>query len=276
MRPLVYYFEHEIELPLGESVLGRDPGCNIHLADDAVSRRHLRFVVTREKLSVQDIGSTNGTQLNGKRLVRLTAVADKDVLQLGHGIILVRLMPAEPREFELYWRAPTVWPIAPRPTHPALALTTCPACKLPVPADEARCPGCGSPLLFPGAPPATIRPPDPTQERRKSTRVLVAIPVLCESARGTFSGTAWDLAPGGMFIASDIQDPEVTKYRITLMPPDGPPMPVAGEVCHVVTERTRDGLPPGFGIRFTRMDELTRQWIDETCTTWEDSSYRSA
>lgn len=274
MRPLLYYFEHEIELPLGESVLGRDPGCNIHLSDDAVSRRHLRFVVTRERLSVQDIGSTNGTQLNGRRLVRLTAVKDKDVLQLGHGIIMVRLMPAEPREFELYWRAPTAWPTVspPTPRAPHPAISTCPACMLPVPGDEASCPSCGG-LLFPGAPPATNQPPE---ERRKSTRVLVAIPVLCESTRGTFAGTAWDLGTGGMFVASDIHDPVVTRYRITLMPQDAPPMPVAGEVCHVVTERTRDGLPVGFGIRFTKMDALTRRWIDETCTTWEDSSYRSA
>ena len=37
------------------------------LADEQVSRRHLRFTVADDRLTVEDLGSTNGTNVNGNR-----------------------------------------------------------------------------------------------------------------------------------------------------------------------------------------------------------------
>jgi hypothetical protein len=81
--------------PIGEIDLGRsDPMCGIHpdvdLAPDGgfvegVSRRHAKVVQTGNRIFIQDVGSTNGTFLNGKRIrPHLTyALREDDALQLG-------------------------------------------------------------------------------------------------------------------------------------------------------------------------------------------------
>jgi hypothetical protein len=51
-------------------VLGRGPGVDLKLTDDAVSRRHARFSIDGDAFVVEDLGSTNGTYLNGARVSR--------------------------------------------------------------------------------------------------------------------------------------------------------------------------------------------------------------
>ena len=52
----------------GRHVLGRDAGCDFTLASDSVSRRHARLELGDGRLTVTDLGSTNGTFVNGKRV----------------------------------------------------------------------------------------------------------------------------------------------------------------------------------------------------------------
>lgn len=66
----------------GTVTLGRDPACDLPLVDPRVSRRHCAIDVTREGLAFRDLGSSNGTALNGVR--RGTgALALGDVLVVG-------------------------------------------------------------------------------------------------------------------------------------------------------------------------------------------------
>jgi pSer/pThr/pTyr-binding forkhead associated (FHA) protein len=51
----------------GNTVAGRGGSCAIFLADVTVSREHARFSVDASSLSVTDLGSTNGTYVNGQR-----------------------------------------------------------------------------------------------------------------------------------------------------------------------------------------------------------------
>jgi len=51
----------------GNTVSGRGGNCAIFLADVTVSREHARFSVDANGLSVTDLGSTNGTYVNGTR-----------------------------------------------------------------------------------------------------------------------------------------------------------------------------------------------------------------
>ncbi len=51
----------------GPTVAGRSDVADIFLGDVTVSREHARFVVDGEGLSVEDLGSTNGTYVNGER-----------------------------------------------------------------------------------------------------------------------------------------------------------------------------------------------------------------
>jgi ABC-type multidrug transport system ATPase subunit/pSer/pThr/pTyr-binding forkhead associated (FHA) protein len=66
--------------PLAEVVLGRDPGCTIVLDNPVVSARHARFTRNRPSgLLVEDLGSTNGTFVNGKRIARQVVSLADDV-----------------------------------------------------------------------------------------------------------------------------------------------------------------------------------------------------
>lgn len=55
-------------LGLGNTVAGRGPDSAIFLPDVTVSREHVRFAVDASGLSMSDLGSTNGTYVNGQRL----------------------------------------------------------------------------------------------------------------------------------------------------------------------------------------------------------------
>jgi pSer/pThr/pTyr-binding forkhead associated (FHA) protein len=52
----------------GSTRVGRDPHDGIFLDDVTVSRHHAEFVVEGDSLVVRDLGSTNGTYVNGERL----------------------------------------------------------------------------------------------------------------------------------------------------------------------------------------------------------------
>jgi pSer/pThr/pTyr-binding forkhead associated (FHA) protein len=54
-------------LGTGETTVGRSDEADIYLGDVTVSRMHAKFVVDEEGLSVDDLGSTNGTYVNMER-----------------------------------------------------------------------------------------------------------------------------------------------------------------------------------------------------------------
>lgn len=67
----------------GLTLLGRAPGADILLDDQSVSRRHCEFTRTAAAISVQDLGSKNGTQVNGETIGEATALAHADCVQAG-------------------------------------------------------------------------------------------------------------------------------------------------------------------------------------------------
>jgi hypothetical protein len=72
--------------PLDSSPLsvGRGAGNDISIADDEyASARHARFEPRRDGVYVEDVGSTNGTFVNGIRLTRERRLAPGDVVRIG-------------------------------------------------------------------------------------------------------------------------------------------------------------------------------------------------
>jgi diguanylate cyclase (GGDEF)-like protein len=65
--------------------VGRDPGCDILLNDEAVSRRHaeIYFNQVDNTVWVTDLQSTNGTYLNGKRISSTKGIGNDDVVRIG-------------------------------------------------------------------------------------------------------------------------------------------------------------------------------------------------
>ena len=66
----------------GRLVLGRAPGCQLVFADDTVSRRHAELRLDEGRWMLRDLGSANGTWVNGRRVME-AEVAPGDDLQLG-------------------------------------------------------------------------------------------------------------------------------------------------------------------------------------------------
>ena len=73
---------HDVALKSDRVVVGRLAGCGICLQDANVSREHAAFVRDETGWSIEDLGSTNGTQLNGEAVKR-ERLADGDTVQVG-------------------------------------------------------------------------------------------------------------------------------------------------------------------------------------------------
>jgi diguanylate cyclase (GGDEF)-like protein len=71
----------------GEAVLGRGTAATIRLGDDGISRRHAKIVVAGNVVKIEDLGSANGTLVNGA-LIQQSALRDGDKIQLGSTTIL--------------------------------------------------------------------------------------------------------------------------------------------------------------------------------------------
>jgi len=67
----------------GPIVIGRSPGADIVLGDDFVSGRHARVSPSGDGAVVEDLGSTNGTILNGQPLNASTTLRPGDIIDIG-------------------------------------------------------------------------------------------------------------------------------------------------------------------------------------------------
>lgn len=63
-------------------LIGRDPGCDIVIPDRQVSRQHARLQVTPEGVILEDLGSKNGTFVNGEPILGAVQLHDNDVIQV--------------------------------------------------------------------------------------------------------------------------------------------------------------------------------------------------
>ncbi len=84
------YFDTSYDLPDGVTHLGRADENDIVLSGDLVSRRHARFRARGESLVVEDLGSRNGSKLNGEPLRGPATLKTGDTLQVGENTLAVR------------------------------------------------------------------------------------------------------------------------------------------------------------------------------------------
>lgn len=74
----------------GPIIVGRSPGADIVIGAGFVSGRHARFSLMGQNLFVEDMGSTNGTAVNGKTIGEPSALKNNDVVNVGDVAIRVR------------------------------------------------------------------------------------------------------------------------------------------------------------------------------------------
>ncbi len=72
----------EVPIELDWMVIGRGRSADVVIAEPTISRAHAAIGYDGERFFMQDLGSTNGTRVNGQRETRVR-LGDGDELQLG-------------------------------------------------------------------------------------------------------------------------------------------------------------------------------------------------
>jgi len=74
--------KREYVLTANTAVIGRGRECNVRLKDLAASSRHAAIISVRKDCIIEDLGSTNGTYVNGKAINK-NVLLDGDVIDIG-------------------------------------------------------------------------------------------------------------------------------------------------------------------------------------------------
>jgi DNA-binding winged helix-turn-helix (wHTH) protein len=86
--------DREFELHEGENIVGRERDAPVRIDAPSISRRHARILIDGERVTVEDLGSKNGTCVSGKR-VHQCALADGDSVLFGTVAGSFRAVPTE-------------------------------------------------------------------------------------------------------------------------------------------------------------------------------------
>lgn len=70
-------------ISMDETVIGRHPECQVHINSNMVSRRHARLLRQGDKYVIEDLGSGNGTFVNGKKIEGPVELKHDDRIKLG-------------------------------------------------------------------------------------------------------------------------------------------------------------------------------------------------
>ena len=220
-----------IELPNGESVIGRSRACLVQIAETTVSRQHAIFVVEPGKVRLRDLGSSNGTFVNGGRVDGEIPLADGDRVVVGETEIVLRMLaPLGPSEATAKLVIP---PLAAPPSTPAPAPTP-PRPPAPPAAAPRMAPASGSQAPWTPTPLSRI-PPAPAPPSPAALAPSAPIAPIAPSPA--------DAAPAGGELLSSIRDIDLAPVP----PPVPRPNPVATPVAKAAT--TGKVEPAGFWLR---------------------------
>jgi DNA-binding winged helix-turn-helix (wHTH) protein len=98
VRPTAYRLilqDREVLLRAGENVLGRVADGAVWLDSPTVSRRHARIVIESGRVTLEDLGSKNGTFVGEKRISGPTALMEGDVFRVGRVTMTLRTVRAD-------------------------------------------------------------------------------------------------------------------------------------------------------------------------------------
>ncbi len=148
----------QIELPEGESTVGRSRSSGVRLEDESVSRNHAVLVCRDGRAMVRDLESSNGTFIGDRRITGEAPVLHGAVLRFGNilaNFVVSSATSSSDATLPLGnpcgacgTRNPEGQPFClncatPLPPAPA----ACRACDQPIPVDQPLCPACGAPAL---------------------------------------------------------------------------------------------------------------------------------
>lgn len=91
------YQGHNIELRLGNILVGRSSTCHLVLDDGLVSRRHAQFIVGPNVVKIEDFGSVNGILVNSQRITGTATLRAGDRIQIGKQELVLRAAQRDPQ-----------------------------------------------------------------------------------------------------------------------------------------------------------------------------------
>lgn len=119
----------ELTLSPGVTLIGREASCRITIFDSLISRRHARIQCDGTLATIEDLGSSNGTRVNGVLISRPHTLREGDRIGIGSYELVVTVVDSNnPDRFD----------------PPTNVLAVCPDCRVPFVAEGLPCPNCGS------------------------------------------------------------------------------------------------------------------------------------
>src|SRR6185436_3914818 len=88
------------EFPLRQNreiIIGRSSDLDMVLVEDMVSRKHAKITTTDDEIYIQDLGSTNGTFVNGEKVTR-SRLQEGDRVLVGTSII--KMVSVDPQQYQ--------------------------------------------------------------------------------------------------------------------------------------------------------------------------------
>jgi hypothetical protein len=270
-RVYIEYMGDSIEIPPGETVVGRGVGCALRFNDPAVSRRHLRFIRRDHNVYVEDLGSNNGTLLNGEPVRAPTALRPGDIVKVGSRELTMSVVADEEKEPSTLEDMPIeeiqdagrarTRPIVRIPdVATAMPAQRCPRCGAGVTEQDDECETCHFRW-------GSFRPMVPTDvganpmNRRRADRAPVELHLVYVSEELELEALSRDLSATGVYVCTEVLDAVGTSCQLTILLDGGPPVHARGVVRRVV-ERYEEGKDPvGFGVEFTDIAPDDRAWL---------------
>jgi pSer/pThr/pTyr-binding forkhead associated (FHA) protein len=83
LLPRLVIDDRDVILMEGANIIGRAPDATISIDARGVSRHHARVQLSRGEATLEDLGSKNGTHVNGNRIATPVRLSDGDHIQLG-------------------------------------------------------------------------------------------------------------------------------------------------------------------------------------------------
>ncbi|MEO7793708.1 MAG: FHA domain-containing protein [Thermoanaerobaculia bacterium] len=243
-----------IELPSGESVIGRSRASLVQIAETTVSRQHAIFVVEPGKVRLRDLGSSNGTFVNGERVDGEIPLSDGDRVVVGEAELVLRMLaPLGPSEATAKMVIPPLSALSPKPAAvpppapmPAPSLAAPPAASSSPrisPESGSQAPWSPTPLSRNPASPAQSAPPPPAPTPSVAPpRTAPPAPVAAATAG----------AAGALLEHPAKKDGELlSSIRDIDLAPVPPPAPRSSPVGTPVVRATVPGKvePAGFWLR---------------------------
>jgi FHA domain len=122
----------EIDLPVGDTLIGRSGNCQVTLDDPLVSREHAKIHIQENLATVEDLGSRNGVQVQGQVIRGKTPLANGDRIRIGtQELVFLEVSPSLERPTQTS-------------TRQTGFMCHCASCARAYPEELVACPACGS------------------------------------------------------------------------------------------------------------------------------------